>query len=262
MTDQQPQPEASESTIAKIQALFAKANATNFAEEAEAYLAKAEELMAKYNLDEAIFKADSNGGKVTEEEIVRASWKINTKGGHAPSRMKAYFPVIWAMGAQGFYSEEKEQRYVDRNMTITIIGQKSVVDGILLFLPAMELTMERLADQESKAATAAAKLDGTLYSNTGCNARRGFMMGFGSGVGDRIRASQEALKEQVKGTTGELVLATRESALDAYMARYHSNLRAGRSRQKHDDTAYQNGKRAGYGFASPNLGSTGQKAIG
>jgi len=262
MTDQQPT--ASESKINQIKALFAKGNDPGVTpEEAEIYLSKAAELMERYNLDEAILQVEAAGGVVTNEEIVKFRWTINTKGGHAISRRTAYFAVIHAMGARGYYVEAKKQRYVDREMTITIIAQASVIESIKLFLPAMELTMERLADQEAKRATREAKYYGTLYSNTGCNARRGFMIGFGEGIAERIRASHKAIKDQYQaGSTGALVLANRVTALDTYMDKNHSDLVPGRGRQRFDEGSRHLGKQAGRAYASPNLGSTGQKAIG
>ena len=44
----------SDSRLATIRGLLAKAEATEFAAEAEAFTAKASELMARYSLDEAM----------------------------------------------------------------------------------------------------------------------------------------------------------------------------------------------------------------
>lgn len=49
-----PRPEASTKTLATIRALLAKAEATNFPAEAEAFAAKAQELMTRYSIDQAM----------------------------------------------------------------------------------------------------------------------------------------------------------------------------------------------------------------
>lgn len=48
-----PRPDIDESLLEKVRALLAKAEATDFEEEADAFLTKAQELMARYNLDRA-----------------------------------------------------------------------------------------------------------------------------------------------------------------------------------------------------------------
>ena len=48
--------------LSRIRALLAKAEATEYAEEAEALSARAQELMAKYSIDQALLAAESGGG--------------------------------------------------------------------------------------------------------------------------------------------------------------------------------------------------------
>lgn len=49
-----------EGMLAKVQALIAKAESTEYGAEAEALYAKAQELMAKYAIDEAMFRDSKN----------------------------------------------------------------------------------------------------------------------------------------------------------------------------------------------------------
>lgn len=70
-----------ESKIAKIEALLKKAERTNFAEEAETYYAKAQELMAKWAIDEAMLRSTrkERGKPVHKTMEIKKSglWKSN-----------------------------------------------------------------------------------------------------------------------------------------------------------------------------------------
>jgi hypothetical protein len=57
-----PGPSVDPRLLDKVRALLAKAEATNFAEEAEAFLAKAQELMTRHNLDRAALEGASTLG--------------------------------------------------------------------------------------------------------------------------------------------------------------------------------------------------------
>lgn len=62
--------EADERVLARVRALLAKAEATEFEEEAHAFTAKAQELMARYALTEAMLEADGAPSRVRRRRIV------------------------------------------------------------------------------------------------------------------------------------------------------------------------------------------------
>jgi hypothetical protein len=60
-------PDIDASVLDKVRALLAKAEATDFEEEADAFLTKAQELMTRYNLDRAALEEPSEDGQVAIE---------------------------------------------------------------------------------------------------------------------------------------------------------------------------------------------------
>ena len=55
--------------LAKIRALLSKAEATTFTEEAEAFTAKAQDLMTRYAIDEALLEDSAGEGEVIARRI-------------------------------------------------------------------------------------------------------------------------------------------------------------------------------------------------
>lgn len=67
---------ADEKMIAKIKALLDKAESTGFEKEADAFIAKAQELMMKYAIDDAMVRAS---GKKSKDEIVTRSVEVRRR---------------------------------------------------------------------------------------------------------------------------------------------------------------------------------------
>lgn len=249
--------------LEKVQALIAKANSTEFPEEAEALFAKAAALMEKYDLTNEDLRqqeAKMAGLTAADEEIVYWMYEIDTIGGHAKARMAAVHSVVVAMGARGFFNTGEGTGY-RKTTHYTVIGQASVVDNLKIFIPTMMMRAETLSEAHGKAAIRAAKLDGTFYSNTGCNARRGYMRGFGSGVANRLRSQRDT--EVAEGPDSfALVLRNRRITLDEHMKKHHSNLSKGGRGQKYDSASFRAGMSAGTAFGSPGVSSGSRRAIG
>lgn len=246
-----------EKQIVKVNALIAKANdPAATPEEAEIYFSKAAALMEKYDLTNEDLRqqtAKMAGTEADAEEITYWSFEVDTKGGHAPARMGALHCVTMAMGAQAFFSTGGGQGY-RKETTFTVIGHTSVVDNLKIFLPMMLMRAEVLSEAHAKQAIKEAKEDGTFYSNTGCNARRGFMRGFGSGVANRINSQRDETVNNGSEAFA-LVLASRADSLRDHMNRYHNNLKAGRT-QNYDSGSYVAGRRAGTAYGSPSVGGS------
>jgi len=66
---QPERPDIDASVLDKVRALLAKAEATDFEEEADAFLTKAQELMTRYNLDRAALEEPSEDGQVAIEGL-------------------------------------------------------------------------------------------------------------------------------------------------------------------------------------------------
>lgn len=224
--------------------------------QAEAALAMVAKLMDKYSITEEELRrraAEERGEEAAPEGIITWEFPVNVQGGHALHRVAAFISVVKAMGAGAFYTHYKPagQGYKFHEVKIHVAAQPSVVENLKLFLPLMELQMERLGEQVSKEASRESRLKGGHHSGPGCHARRGFMRGFGAGIADRVRQD----KEKTAGDTSKaVVLRDRASEVDEYMATNHADLRTVKP-QKYDHGAWTQGHAAGVAFASPQVAS-------
>jgi hypothetical protein len=241
--------------LATIAALVEKAKATTYPEEAEALLAKVATLMGKYNVSEEELRrqrATEKGEEAGQEKAVEWDYVVNTEGGHAPHRVAAFCSVANAMGGSSFYthSRVKGKGYRSDTVTLHVVAPQSVINDLKLFIPAMSLAMERLAEQKSREVSHAARKAGMHHSGPGCHARRGFMRGFGVGIADRVRRDVEQDTEAT--TSKELVVQDRAAVIAAYMATFYPNLKSTKA-QKYDQAAWVAGHVAGQAFASPQV---------
>lgn len=234
-------------------------------EQSEAALAMAAKLMAKYSITEEEVRrlaAKDAGQEAKPEKIQTWTYAVNVQGGHALHRVAAFFSVVRAMGADGFYTHDKVKGAGYKNDTVTlyVVAQTSVVESLKVFLPLMELQMERLGDLVSKETSRKARLAGGHHSGPGCHARRGFMRGFGDGIATRIVSdTKQMAKEDESGSTA-LVVQDRATQVAAYMALKHPNLKS-HAAQKFDSAAYREGHAAGVAFASPKIAQPEREAI-
>lgn len=222
----------------------------------EAALAMIASLMARYSITNEMIrrrKAELSGESIEDEKIISWTYDINTVGNFGKHRVVAFATVCQAMGAQAFWSQVKGQGYKGR-MTLHVHGHASVVENIKLFLPVMDIQMERLALKAARGKSRELRLAGGHHSSGAYYAKAGFMRGFGSGVAHRISMSQDDdLYDGSEDAGGKaLVIRDRQNALEAYMKEKFPKIKTER-RQKFDFDAWHDGRKAGIAFASPQL---------
>ena len=192
-----------EKIINRIEALLRKAESTNSDEERETLSAKAEELMIKYSIDQAMLDPDRN----TEDQIV--SVQTHIRGIYQMIHMSSALSVVQAMGARGYYSD---LRRLNKTVVVTVIDFESTI-GLV----------QRMVDSTLAQSMMSMGFWWTANKNEwaasqGYMARRSFLEGFGRGVADRIRREREEAVAEVSETSGgELVLA-RDRKLDDAVA--------------------------------------------
>jgi hypothetical protein len=206
-------------TLGRIRALLAKAEATGFPEEAEALTAKAQELMARHSVDEALLDArapakDSPG-----------ACRIGVEPPYEQAKAVLLDAVATANHCRAVWNEP---------------FAFSTVVGFEGDLAAVELLYTSLLVQAQSAmarAEAAQRAGGRKRTKT---FRQSFLAAYAHRVGDRLRAAAEA------PVTDDLlpVLASREVAVTDRMERMFPRTTTTRLRGVSDEAGWTEGARA------------------
>ncbi|MGC9381191.1 DUF2786 domain-containing protein [Streptomyces sp. MH13] len=212
--------------LARIRALLAKAEATGYPEEAEALSAKAQELMARHSVDEALLSA------------------------HAPSPDA---PGACRIGVEPPYEQAKAvllDAVADANHCRAVWNEPlgfSTVVGFEADLEAVELLYTSLLVQAEAAmakAEAAQRAGGRKRTKT---FRQSFLAAYAHRAGTRLRAAAEAATAGA-GTAADVdllpVLASREVAVTDRLERMFPETTTTRLRGAADAAGWTEGTRA------------------
>jgi hypothetical protein len=158
---------ADERMLARVRALLAKAESTTFPEEAEAYTAKAQELMARYSIDHALLMARIGGG---DEPGIRRIFVDNPYEAQKTLLLQAVAGAnrcrcVWAKDF-GF---------------ATILGFPADLD-------AVELLFTSLLVQGVRAMA--------LHRTTTASFRRAFLAAYAHRIGERLNQAAQAAQTQ------------------------------------------------------------------
>ena len=188
---------ADERILGKIRALLAKAESTEFAEEAEALSARAQELMAKYSIDHALLAAE-------------AGRKDEPAGRRLPVDNPYEGPKVQLL-------EEVAKANRCRAVWYKNLGMSAVI-GFPADLDAVELLFTSLLVQANTAMLrAGAKRDRYGRSRTRAF-RQSFLMSYAIRIGERLAGATGDAERQVaaeaSGRNLLPVLAARHQAVD------------------------------------------------
>ncbi|MFC7448708.1 DUF2786 domain-containing protein [Rhodococcus daqingensis] len=201
-------------TLGRIRGLLAKAERTEFAEEAEAFTAKAQELMTRYSITTALLRSRAHtGGAVVH------SRRFHLENPYL--KQKAH--LLTAIG--------------DANRVRTVLfGDLDIVTavGTPIDLEQVDLLFTSLLVQSAHSLQSAAEAGRSGSRTTGF--RKAFLAGFASRIGQRLRdadarATEAAAAEESIPLSDLLpVLATTSAAVDAEFTRLFPSTRTARSR--------------------------------
>ena len=221
----------SDARLETIRGLLAKAEATTFPAEAEAFVKKATELMARYAIDEAMLWDAVDSGREPPDQVTLTLMRPFTGqkailvGGVA----QAFGCRAIRHGAPKGAREEK----------ISIIGFPSDLSLVETLVTSLFVQLTTALTSDSSAPT-----NGTASQVAGW--RRSFITGFASAVVQRIEASREAAKRETDGAAAatrdttsqtasgkptrstDVVLAARNDEVDADFRRRFPNVRTTR----------------------------------
>lgn len=183
--------------LARVRALLAKAESTQFFEEAEALAAKAQELLARHSMDRSMLDADAG---VT---VTAAGRRFGIEDPYAGAKSLLLAQVAGANRCRSVHARE--------------FGFAAVY-GLAGDLAAIDLLFTSLLVQADRAiAAAGSQVDRSGRSRTR-SFRQAFLVGFATRVGARLRqagAAGLADAETAHGAALVPVLAARDAAVDA-----------------------------------------------
>lgn len=192
-----PPPSSEATWTNRVQALLTKAESTDFPEEAEALLAKAQELMARHAIDEAML---AEGGQHRRDEIATEVVLVEAPYANAKATLLAAVARANQCRTVRGPAGAGAQRCV-------LVGHEADVANVRTLFGALSLHAVR------------AMLDTPVPPHdTPRRFRHAFLLAFSGRIGERLRAASEAARAEVAsepGTAGvSVVLASRAEAVD------------------------------------------------
>lgn len=211
-------------TLRRVRALLAKAESTDFEEEAHAFAAKAQELMARHSIDEALLRSGDDVGEPGLRRILLDDPYLDAKA-----------TVVAAVA-----SANRCRAVVSSDLGwITVLGYEQDLRAVEL------LAMSLLAQ-----ATSAMVRQGSRHDHTGTSRtrsyRRAFLLGYANRIGQRLRRATEEQVSEVQESDDSLlpVLASREDRIRAAEEREFPDLQTRRPTYVNVD-GWRDGTQAG-----------------
>jgi len=211
---EQPVVPANGKMLARIRGLLAKAEATEFPDEAEALSGKAQELMAKFSLDRALVESDPEV-EIPDDSAGRRLW-VDTP------YVSAKAQLVGAVAS----ANRCRTVVIDELAVVTIVGAE-------LDLQLTEILSTSLLVQANRAMLAAGKHFGRRGESRTRSFRQSFLMAYAQRIGERLQAAATATQAAVpEADAGRLlpVLAKREEQVDALFGKLFPNTTTRRTR--------------------------------
>jgi hypothetical protein len=213
----------------RVRALLAKAEVTEYAEEAESLTAKASELMAKYGIDRALL------GAIRPESDKPADKKFAFEAPWADVKAHLLAAVATALRCQCVQTQTED------GPRLHVFGYQSDLDRAELLFTSLLVQMARALAREVVPA----------YGNSAKAWRRSWMLGYCAAAVARIRAAEEAavkasdVETEAAGsdTKAELVLADRSLTVRLQVS--HAYPRLKKKRVTYSGSGYGDGYREG-----------------
>ncbi|MFI6678426.1 DUF2786 domain-containing protein [Kribbella sp. NPDC050470] len=189
--------------LARIRGLLAKAEATEFPDEAEALSGKAQELMAKFSLDRALVEADP-AVEIPDDSAGRRIW-VDTP------YVSAKAQLVGAVAS----ANRCRTVVIDDLAVVSIVGAE-------LDLQLTEILSTSLLVQANRAMLAAGKHIGRRGESRTRSFRQSFLMAYAQRIGERLQATTAATQAAVPEEDADRllpVLTKREEQVDALFTR-------------------------------------------
>jgi Protein of unknown function (DUF2786) len=182
-----------ERALGRVRALLAKAEATQFPEEAEALSAKAQELMSRYSLHQAV--VDHDRGRVP----VAAARRLWIDSPYAGAKALLVQAVATANRCRTVWTEHLG--------FVTVVGSQTDLDLV-------ELLTTSLLVQANRAMLAAGRQAGSRGQTRTRSFRQSFLVAYAVRIGERLEDTNATVTAAVDDSRLLPVLATRSRAAD------------------------------------------------
>jgi hypothetical protein len=212
--------------LRRIRGLLAKAESTEFPDEAESLTAKAQELMTRHAIDAALLDVEPSS---SDGRLVGAR-RVHVQDPYVRAKMQLLAAV----------AEANDVRVV----WYSTLGIANLV-GVRADVAAVELMFTSLLLQVAHALSAAERLP--EHRSASRSFRRSFLLGYAYRVGERLRnARQSATAEAAAEHDIDLrpVLRSRQVAVEERVAELFPRVRATRSRASVDASGWFAGRDA------------------
>ena len=200
-----------EALLRKVRGLLAKAEdpAATLAE-AEAFSAKAEELMARHAIDAALIDA-----KATTREKPEAR-RIKIDGSYGQPKSS-----LWHAIADAHRCKVIRHHLGRKTTAVTVVGYPSDLELVELLFTSLSL-------QATNAMLAAAKLQGRMQAAESVSFRTSFLYGFASTVHERLHRIQRQAEQTSSEPGTALVLRDRKQDVEDAYGEMFPDVRKGR----------------------------------
>src|SRR5690606_16352797 len=225
--------EADARVLAKVAGLLAKAESTEFPDEADALTAKAQELMARHAIDRALVDEARRARDGAPARV--GGRRIGVDDPYAGAKAMLLDAVASANRCRAVWSKQFG--------FATVFGADDDLD-------AVEVLYTSLLVQSARALVAASRpldhrRDPASSAGRTRSFRQSFLVAFASRIGDRLRAAADAVADAEGARTPSLlpVLAARREAADAACAEAFPHVRTSRVSAK-DVAGWRAGEQA------------------
>jgi len=244
--------------LATIRGLLAKAEATDFPEEAEAFFAKASELISRWAIDEAmLWAADRDGGREQPDELQLLV--------HAPYLAQKAVLIGSVARAHGCRAVRLVSGPGNRSEVISIVGFPSELRWVETL--ATSLLVQLTSAMLARAPRGVSAAESASW-------RRSFIIGFAEEVATRLERDRESaaaergpVRPAAAGTESAepsvaLVLASRQEEVDTDFRRRHPHVRSSWASSGRSATGRRAGRQAGRQASLTRNGLGGKRALG
>jgi hypothetical protein len=247
--------------LATIRGLLAKAEATDYPEEAEAFFAKASELISRWAIDEAmIWAARREGAREQPDELQIVV--------HSPYLAQKAVLLGTVATAHGCRAVRLVAGSGSRSEVISVVGFPSELRWVETLATSLlvQLTSAMLAGSPRG-----------VSASESASWRRSFIIGFAEEVGARLTADREtAASERAPDTTGgvegagspsgtpsvAVVLASRADEVDSDFRKRHPYVRSSWASSGRSRTGRRAGRQAGREASLSRNGIGGRRSLG
>lgn len=225
--------DSNEAQLNKIRALLAKAEATNFPEEAETYTAKAMELISKWGIDQSLLEAKTKTSTIVDR-------KFQVVAPFARDKVTFLFVVVSALGGRAVWLKNRANKGFQE---LHVFATETDMNRIDMLFTSLLVQCSSAMNHAVSVSWEARHQPRKFKSD--------FLYGFSNEVGYRLgQAEKKATREAettaaAQGTSTALVLKSKKEKIDDRVDEVYRSLTNARRSNRIVGGGYGHGLDAG-----------------